>query len=45
MTDRNMVDAVRDALAEEMERDPTVVLLGQDVGAKGVDVARELALY
>jgi 2-oxoisovalerate dehydrogenase E1 component beta subunit len=30
-----MVEAVRDALAEEMERDPTVVVLGEDVGRKG----------
>ena len=30
-----MVEAVRDALAEEMARDPTVVLLGEDVGRKG----------
>jgi pyruvate/2-oxoglutarate/acetoin dehydrogenase E1 component len=29
-------EAVRDALAEEMERDPTVVLLGEDVGLGGV---------
>lgn len=28
--------AVRDALAEEMERDPNVVLLGEDVGLGGV---------
>ena len=31
----NMVEAIREALLEEMGRDPTVVLLGQDVGAKG----------
>jgi 2-oxoisovalerate dehydrogenase E1 component beta subunit len=30
-----MVEAIRDALAEEMERDPRVVLLGEDVGVKG----------
>ena len=30
-----MVEAVRDALGEEMERDPTVVVLGEDVGRKG----------
>ena len=35
MTAVNMIEAVRDALSEEMERDPTVVLLGQDVGVKG----------
>jgi 2-oxoisovalerate dehydrogenase E1 component beta subunit len=35
MTAVNLVEAVRDALAQEMERDPTVVVLGQDVGRKG----------
>ena len=30
-----MVEAIRDALADEMARDPTVVLLGEDVGRKG----------
>ena len=30
-----MVEAVRDALAEEMGRDPSVVLMGEDVGVKG----------
>ncbi len=35
MTAVTMVEAIRDALAEEMERDPTVVLLGEDVGRKG----------
>ena len=35
MTAVTMVEAIRDALAEEMERDPTVVVLGEDVGRKG----------
>jgi 2-oxoisovalerate dehydrogenase E1 component beta subunit len=30
-----LVEAIRDALADEMERDPSVVLLGEDVGRKG----------
>jgi len=30
-----MVEAIRDALADEMARDPSVVLLGEDVGRKG----------
>ena len=30
-----MVDAIRDALREEMRRDPDVVVLGEDVGVKG----------
>jgi 2-oxoisovalerate dehydrogenase E1 component beta subunit len=35
MPDRTLVQAVRDALAEEMERDPRVCVLGEDVGLKG----------
>lgn len=35
MTLLNMVEAVREALFEEMDRDPTVVLIGEDVGLKG----------
>jgi len=35
MTAVTMVEAIRDALAEEMARDPTVVVLGKDVGRKG----------
>jgi 2-oxoisovalerate dehydrogenase E1 component beta subunit len=31
----NMIEAIRDALHEEMARDGTVVLLGEDVGRKG----------
>jgi 2-oxoisovalerate dehydrogenase E1 component beta subunit len=31
----NTIEAIHDALAEEMERDATVVLLGEDVGTKG----------
>jgi 2-oxoisovalerate dehydrogenase E1 component len=33
--DMNMVQAVRDALAQEMERDERVIVLGEDVGPKG----------
>ena len=33
--DMNMVQAVRDALAREMERDERVIVLGEDVGPKG----------
>jgi 2-oxoisovalerate dehydrogenase E1 component beta subunit len=32
---QTMVEAIRDALAEEMERDSSVVLLGEDIGLKG----------
>lgn len=35
MTAVNMIEAIRDAIAEEMARDETVVLLGEDVGRKG----------
>jgi len=31
----NMVEAIRSALAEEMERDERIVLLGQDIGVNG----------
>jgi 2-oxoisovalerate dehydrogenase E1 component len=33
--DMNMVQAVRDALGREMERDERVIVLGEDVGPKG----------
>ncbi len=35
MPDRTLVQAVRDALFEEMARDPRVCVLGEDVGRKG----------
>jgi 2-oxoisovalerate dehydrogenase E1 component beta subunit len=35
MPERTMVQAVRDALFEEMERDARVCVLGEDVGLKG----------
>jgi pyruvate/2-oxoglutarate/acetoin dehydrogenase E1 component len=35
MPERTLVQAVRDALFEEMERDDRVCVLGQDVGLKG----------
>ena len=35
MTQRNMVEAINSALAEEMERDERVMLLGLDVGKLG----------
>jgi len=35
MPERNLVQAVRDALDEEMARDDRVCVLGQDVGLKG----------
>ncbi len=35
MTEKNVVTAVRDALHDEMEHDERIVLLGEDVGARG----------
>jgi len=35
MAKLNMVEAVNQALHQEMERDPTVVVLGEDVGKEG----------
>jgi len=35
MAERNLVQAIREALLEEMERDPRVCVLGEDVGRKG----------
>jgi 2-oxoisovalerate dehydrogenase E1 component beta subunit len=35
VAERNLVQAVRDALQEEMERDVRVCVLGEDVGLKG----------
>ena len=36
MVKKNMVEAVNDAMSEEMKRDPRVMLLGEDVGGGGV---------
>ncbi|MEE8347734.1 MAG: alpha-ketoacid dehydrogenase subunit beta [Dehalococcoidia bacterium] len=36
MAEKNMVEAVRDAMSEEMERDPRVIILGEDVENGGV---------
>jgi 2-oxoisovalerate dehydrogenase E1 component beta subunit len=35
MAIRTFIEAIRDGLAEEMRRDPAVVVLGEDVGKKG----------
>lgn len=35
MTKRNMVEAINRGLMEEMERDPSVMVLGEDVGKEG----------
>ncbi len=35
MAVKTFIEAIRETLAEEMRRDPTIVLLGEDVGLKG----------
>ena len=35
MAEVTLLEAIREALAEEMERDPAVVLLGEDIGRYG----------
>jgi pyruvate dehydrogenase E1 component beta subunit len=35
MADLNMIDAINQALAYELEHDPAVVLLGEDIGVNG----------
>ena len=35
MSEVNMVQAINDALASEMRRDPRVLVLGEDVGKVG----------
>jgi 2-oxoisovalerate dehydrogenase E1 component beta subunit len=35
MAVRTFIEAIRDAMADEMRRDPSVVVLGEDVGKKG----------
>jgi 2-oxoisovalerate dehydrogenase E1 component beta subunit len=33
--EKRHIDSVREALTEEMQRDPRVIVLGEDVGVKG----------
>lgn len=35
MAVRNLIDGIREAMLEEMRRDPSVLLLGEDVGLRG----------
>jgi 2-oxoisovalerate dehydrogenase E1 component beta subunit len=35
MAEKNVVQAIHDSLAEEMRRDDSIVVLGEDVGARG----------
>jgi len=41
MAEVNMIEAVRDAMAEEMRRDPSVIVMGEDVEEGGVFRATE----
>jgi 2-oxoisovalerate dehydrogenase E1 component beta subunit len=41
MPEVNMIEAVRDAIAEEMRRDPRIIIMGEDVGEGGVFKATE----
>lgn len=35
MPTKNIVETIRDTMAEEMRRDPTIVVIGEDVGPRG----------
>jgi 2-oxoisovalerate dehydrogenase E1 component beta subunit len=41
MAEKTMVEAVRDAMFEEMKRDDSIIVMGEDVGAGGVFKATE----
>src|SRR3989337_4359901 len=41
MAERNMVEAVNDAMMEEMRRDPGVIVMGEDVGEGGLSRAAQ----
>jgi 2-oxoisovalerate dehydrogenase E1 component beta subunit len=41
MGEKTMIEAVRDAMFEEMTRDPSVIVMGEDVGEGGVFRATE----
>ncbi len=41
MAERNMIEAVHDAIQEEMRRDPSIIIMGEDVGEGGVFRATE----
>jgi 2-oxoisovalerate dehydrogenase E1 component len=45
MRELTFVQAAREALAEEMERDPTVFVVGQGIGARGGNFQTTLGLY
>ena len=35
MTEKTLVDAIRDAMDEEMAADENVIIIGEDVGQRG----------
>lgn len=41
MAEKNMIEAVRDAMFEEMKRDPSIIVMGEDVEEGGVFRATE----
>lgn len=41
MAERNMIEAVHDAIQDEMRRDPSIIIMGEDVGEGGVFRATE----
>src|SRR5438093_11173725 len=41
MTEKTMVEAIRDAMFEEMKRDERIIVMGEDVGEGGVFRATE----
>ena len=45
MRELNFVDAAREGLAEEMERDPTIFVMGEGIGARGGNFNTTLGLY
>ena len=45
MADVTLVEAIREGLAEEMERDPSVVLLGEDIARYGGAFKATVGLY
>lgn len=45
MRELNFVDAAREGLAEEMERDPTIFVMGEGIGARGGNFNTTIGLY
>ena len=45
MRELNFVDAAREGLAEEMEKDPTIFVMGEGIGARGGNFNTTIGLY